>query len=237
MVYTAYMQIKIKKFTVFLIGVVALLLLIHIGLYVLDIYFFPGQMWLEHLIYRFDLDSEPSIPTWFSVILLFLGSVTALITGLNEKNKIFTKYWYIIAALLLLISMDEAASFHESFGLWLGQVLGVEISLGFATIRDWVVIALISVVLVSIVLWNFVRKLPKRTTWLLIAAGMVFIAGSLGVETLHFTAFKLEEGSFAHRLSNAAEEGTEMLGAVLVLYALMDYARRYAKPPKIDFTE
>lgn len=233
----AYMQINIKKLTFSLTGFVVLLLLIHLGLYLLDIYVFPGQTWLEHLIYRFDLDSEPSVPTWFSVILLFIASLAAFFVGISEKNKAFSKYWYFIASILLIFSIDEAASFHESFGLWLGQRLGVEIPLGFATIRDWVVIALIAVILVTIILWNFVRKLPKRTMWLLIAAAAVFVSGSLGVETLHFTAFSFEDASFAHRLSNAAEEGLEMLGAVLALYALLDYARRYTKPLKIDFTE
>ena len=227
------MQVSVRWLTIILAAVATALLLLHIWLFWLDIYVYPDQAWVDAMIARFDVDSEASVPTWFGQMLLFVAGLLAVVVGVADKH--LRHYWLVVAGLLGLLSLDEGSSFHETLGVWLGQSWGLELSLGFAVLRDWVILAGVAVLIVGLLLWRFVLLLPARTRWLLMSGAGLFVVGALGVETLHFTAFNFEFGSFAHRLSNAVEEALEMAGVIVVIYAIADYAARYAKPQRLKF--
>lgn len=150
-----------------------------------------------------------------------------------EQSQVLRKYWYVVAVLFLLMSIDEGASFHETIGVWVGQSLGWELSLGFAVLRDWVLLAMAAVLIAGLFLWRFFKLLPARTRWLLAASAILYICGALIVETLHFTTFEIQYGSAAQTVSNVIEEGFEMFGAIAAIYAIADYAKRNTKPQKL----
>lgn len=231
--YNLKMNISARWLTAALAATAVLLISLHLVFYVLA----DGstQGWLFNLAGRFNVDQETSLPTWFSQMLLLLAAGIAFFIARGEGLHRLRKYWYMVAVIMVLLSVDEGASFHETLGVWLGQHLGWQVSLGFAVLRDWVLLALIAAVVVGLLLWRFVVLLPARTRLLFALAAALFIGGALIVETLHFTTFQIEYGSFSQAVSNAVEEGFEMFGVITLIYALASYAARYIKPQKVKF--
>lgn len=227
------MNISVRRLTVALATAAALLIILHLFFYVLSDG--AGQGWLFNLAGRFNVDQESSLPTWFSQILLFTAAGIAFFIARTDESLGLRKYWYLVAAIMVLLSIDEGSSFHETLGVWVGQHLGWQLSFGFAVLRDWVLLALIAAIIVGLLLWRFILLLPARTRILLALSASLFIGGALIVETLHFTTFQIEYGSFSQVVSNAIEEGFEMFGVITLIYALASYAARYIKPQKVKF--
>lgn len=64
----------------------------------------------------FDMDDEVSIPTWFSQTLLFSAGVVALVLGFITKQlkERWHRHWWIVAGLLIYMSLDEGSGVHEN---------------------------------------------------------------------------------------------------------------------------
>jgi len=231
--YNSRMNIPARWLAVALAAIATTLIILHLFFYVLADG--AGQEWLFNLAGRFNLDQESSLPTWFSQILLFIAAGLAFFIARTDESPGLHKYWYMVAAIMLILSIDEGSSFHETLGVWIGQHLGWQLSLGFAVLRDWVLLALIAAIIVGLLLWRFIALLPARTRILLVVSAALFIGGALIVETLHFTTFQIEYGSFSQAVSNAIEEGFEMFGVITFIYALASYAGTHVKPQTIKF--
>lgn len=227
------MNISARWLTAALAATAVLLISLHLIFYILADG--SSQGWLFNLAGRFNVDQETSLPTWFSQVLLLLASGIAFFIARADELRSLRKYWYLVAVIMLLLSIDEGASFHETLGVWLGQHLGWQISLGFTVLRDWVLLALIAAAVVGLLLWRFIILLPARTRILFALAASLFIGGALIVETLHFTTFQIEYGSLSQAVSNAIEEGFEMFGAITFIYALSSYAASHIKSQKVKF--
>lgn len=161
----------------------------------------------------FDLDEEESIGTWFNCIsLLIAGQVLILITWLKHKSK-DKHYWSWLGLSLgfVVLSIDEIAGFHELVNT-------------IVTIIHWTYIGLFIVITLAILYSKFLWSLPKRTRFLFIISGSIFIGGAIIVEwsTIHYeTNDQLD--TLAYSLWNTLEEGMEILGVNLFIYALLDY--------------
>lgn len=226
------MKIAPQRLAATLVIISLSLIILHLVLYGLAVSY--DTNWLYMLADRFNVDHESSLPTWFSQALLLAGAAMAFFIARADSARL-KKYWYVVAGILLILSIDEGSGFHETLGVFVGQALGWQISLGFAVLRDWVLLSFIAVIIVGLFLFKFVRLLPVRTRWLLAASVVLFVGGALVVETIHFTTLEIAPGGADQRISNAIEEGFEMLGVVAVIYALADYAARRAKSKKIEF--
>ena len=88
-------------------------LLVAIAFYVIHI--FAVDIPLSSLRLWFDLDSDSSIPCWYSSIKLFLIACCIFIASQNNSYKrYFPSSWLIsLGFLFLFLSMDEAAAIHE----------------------------------------------------------------------------------------------------------------------------
>src|SRR3546814_926636 len=66
-------------------------------------------------IYRLDLDTEASLPTWLSSCLMLVCSLALLAIGVAVKRESLLKAlpWLLLAAAFLLLSLDEAVSLRE----------------------------------------------------------------------------------------------------------------------------
>lgn len=211
-----------------------MLLLLHIALQALTI-FGAAPVW-QPIADRFNVDLEASVPTWFSQILLGASALSAwLISRIRSIRGWAMWQWRFIAIILLSMSIDEGASFHETLGVGIGQYLGVEINLGVIVLRDWVVLGIGFMLLLGVLFLKFFLTLPVGTRLLLLTGSVIFLLGAVGWESLHFTTFNFvhNDPSFAARLSVAIEEGLEMAGAIIVLYAFLDFARRVSPELKL----
>jgi hypothetical protein len=131
-----------------------------------------------------------------------------------------------LAAIFLYLSVDEAASFHENLG-FTGLTATLK-SLGdfHGLLSSWVMVGAIFVLIVAVAYLRFLAALPVRTHFLFIIAGALYVGGALGVEILGYRYvffFGEPNVNFTYFMFVAIEEGLEMLGVVVFLYALLSH--------------
>ena len=85
----------------------------------------------------------------------------------------------------------------------------------------WTVIGFPILVLVALAYLGFLWHHRRRTGLLFLVAGVIYGGGAVGVE--HFTATDLN--SLHYNMWTALEEGMEMTGVILFIYALLDHMR------------
>ena len=106
--------------------------------------------------------------------------------------------------------MDEIAGFHEA----LNDIVD----------SSWAIPGGIAAAIFGLAYLRFLWHLPAQTRWLFVLSGCVFLGGAVGVE-MSTDWYKDQEllNTLAYNLWNAVEEGMEMGGVVLFIYALLRY--------------
>lgn len=208
--------------------VISATVLIAIHLIIFYIATTTGHDRLFGMVDRFNLDMENNVPTWFSATLFLIAASYSLVIAkvTAVRGLPYKRHWYALSALLVYLSIDEAASVHETANLWAAHIFGKGWDLGFVIIRDWTSLALVAVVVVALVFARFVLSLPAKTRNLFIISAAVYVGGAVLVESLQYTSFHMNPGQFGWHVSVAVEEGMELFGVILATYALADYAQR-----------
>lgn len=160
----------------------------------------------------FDVNTEANLPSWFSTSLWLLCAVTAVVIGVLLGRA----SWYLLAAICALASADEAATLHENL---LGAI-GASIDNSILHFT-WVVPGLLVAALVALMFVRLVRSLPTRARRGLITAGALFLAGSIGAETVSGLVLRAQGDGFGYVAATSVEEGLEMAGVLLFLATLL----------------
>ena len=178
----------------------------------------------------FDVNSESNVPTWFSSLLLFgdaflAGLVAAIVRRAGGRDA---RHWAGLAALLSLLSLDETAALHERLQIPAAALLGGPSGglLHFAWVLPGALLALV----VGTAFVGFVARLPGPTRRLVVAAGAVYLGAAAGLESVSGVVLEAHGDRAAYLLVTAAEEGLEMAGGVLLLYAFLRLLRLCAHP-------
>jgi hypothetical protein len=176
----------------------------------------------------FNVDAEVSIPTWYAQILLFVASgLLFLIAKLAKEHR---KYWYILAGIVLFVSIDEGASIHELLIVPVRELL--QISQG-PLYYTWVIIYGIALAVVGLFFVRFFACLPAKTRWLFAFAMGLFLMGALGMEMVGGLVVSTHMPELLYAVVVGTEELLEMLGVATFIYALLEYAARYKSLPKV----
>jgi len=207
-----------RRITIALATVAATLVALHIATWVV----YLNTDVLDHQAHwasLFDLDTETGIGTWFSSAMLLAASgVTMVLAAARRSVGLrWSIGWWIIGVALMAASFDEVAAVHES----LNSDPTIRLYIG-----HWTAAGAAFSIVFGILLMPFLWSLPDRTRWLLILSAVVYLAGALGVE--YATLGYEREGnlnSLAYNLWNAPEEGLEMAGVIIYLYAVLDHMR------------
>lgn len=204
-----------------LVGISILLIILHLVMQYLNLVVFREQNgFVFELSNRLDLDDEISLPTWYSQILLFAIGTVAFMAAYLQNKRTSRRLWLIIGGLGLLLSIDEGSSFHELLLQSLHNMYFLDTA---ATVSSnaWWLIAPFIVLFGGILIWKVIRLLPKRTALLFVVGGTMVVIGGTVVDAVSvivpITSF-LHQGIFV-----AVEEGLELLGSIIVLYAIVDY--------------
>lgn len=182
----------------------------------------------------FNLEGENNLPSWYSSVALLLSSVALGYIGLhhNQEADPFAWHWLALALLFFCLSTDEAASIHEMSASpihhWLervGHVDSVISVIGTA----WLLAGIPFAVIVFLGFWRFLLHLPFATRSLFLVAGSLYIMGAIGLEALggRYIAHHGGSHTLTYEMMVAMEEGLEMLGVVVFLYALMMYMAKH----------
>ena len=170
----------------------------------------------------FSVNIEQSIPTWFSVIILFFASVllTWIAVGKWRTNDQYRAHWVGLAVTFMYLSIDEGAVIHEI----LATELQVELELTNYLYFGWHVIAVPLVIIFGLIYLRFVFHLPARIRNLFIISAGIYVGGALGVEAISANRWYLDQGlSLTYLAIATLEEFCEMMGVIVFIYALLTY--------------
>lgn len=174
----------------------------------------------EEKIWLLDVDSEESLYTWLSTILLCVAALLAFVLSSSGRDAL---QWRAIGLLFVVMSVDEMLSLHEKLSEALSGSLETTGPFFFA----WVIPALAIVLVLAIVFLPFVFRLPRRIALMVIAAGVLFVTGALGLEMAAGVFLSGEDDLTAalatsrYRMMTNLEEGLEGLGVVVFIAALL----------------
>ncbi|NNF10900.1 MAG: hypothetical protein HKN74_11495 [Acidimicrobiia bacterium] len=200
-----------------LVVIAGLLVLAHYGGLAVGDGFDQG--WRSQLRRITDLNDETSIGTWYSSALLLLTAALAAL-HLNRGHYQDRLGWAVVAGAALFLSIDEATAIHERL-----DVLHEILDLNTATTFLWIVPYSLGLIGVIAVLRPFLGRLPARTKrWLLIGVGL-YLTAVLGLELVAAGARELSWDTLVEDVLIPIEEGLEMVGISVFIFALLDLAR------------
>lgn len=173
----------------------------------------------------FDLNLEANAPTWFSSALLLSAGITALLIA--SRTRLHRWHWMALGFVALLLSLDESAQIHEL----LSAALRSRLTLGGGF--SWTIVAIVSVLPVlfgAALFYRFITDIPADTRRGLIAAGIVYVTGVVGVDTIAALAHDGSGGVILVTALNTVEEVLEMVGIVMLIHALLTHLLRHTGP-------
>jgi hypothetical protein len=210
--------------------VIAVLVVLHLGSQFLRYAFGRDYQW--GLAAKLYLGAEASVPNWFSSVLLLASAAVLFAIGAARRRRDRT-HWIILGILFLGLSLDEAAALHDLVSPLFAGVFttlarlvgGPFVGLAQKPNYAWEIPGAIFCLVVAAAYVPFLRQLPRRTRNGFVAAGATYVAGAIGVDFIE----GWYSGLYGPRTPVfvalvTCEEGLEMIGAALFLYALLRYA-------------
>jgi hypothetical protein len=175
---------------------------------------------VEHyLIGQFDLDAEKNPPAPFAAFLLFLSAVLSALVAHSERRGKWVRHWQLLAIGFLVMSIDEAFSFHEKLIESTRRMLGDDYPLIFHF--AWVVPGMALVAALAVAFLGFLRALPASTRRRYVVAALTYLGGAVGMEMIGGRYYALYGSDFPQSLIAIAEEGMEMIGVCIFIHATL----------------
>ena len=175
---------------------------------------------------RFDLGHEPSIPAFYSSIVMLLAAAAAGFLAIYDTADQSRRRisWIFLSFILSLLAIDETVMFHE-----MGTAAMNKLGMGTSLYFSWVIPGSIFALIAGSMCTRLLLDLPRRTQLLFVTSAFIFLAGAIGMELIAGLIFsssanELEAvSSTAHIISQAIEEMMEMAGMALFLCSLLDF--------------
>ncbi|GJM34833.1 MAG: hypothetical protein DHS20C18_38340 [Saprospiraceae bacterium] len=210
-----------KKALIFLLSIISVLLAANIAVVILkfEVGHEGGLLLIEKL---FDFNYEKSIPTLFSVLILFCTSLILFLISISEyKRGGSSLYWYGLSFIFLFLTMDEFLEIHENIGEFIQSHIEHHGIFFFA----WVIPYGLLFIAFSFFYLRFLLQLPRRAMWLFIISGAIYVVGALGFESLGGWYIEVHgEENVLYAIIYTLEELFEILGISLFIYTLLSYA-------------
>lgn len=183
---------------------------------------------------HFALDAEHSLPTWFeSLIMATASALLAIMAVLSRRHDPQNRWhWTLLALVFILMSMDEAVSFHEATMAPLRETFKLSGFLYFS----WVILAAPILIVLAIFYIPFMLRLPRRTALRFAIAGAMFVGGAFGLEFVG--GYFVSAGGFEslpYKIAATCEETLEITGMVLFVTSLLRHLADTAPVLRVDF--
>lgn len=191
----------------------------------------PGETLWRRLA---NVETENTFPTWLSAALFGLNAATAWILGRAEHRAggRFDRHWRGLAVIMLVLSVDEIASFHEMAGGVIRRTFGLSGPFYYA----WVIPGLILVAALTVVYLRFVTSMPRPVRNRIVLAAALFIGGAAGLEMLGglFAETAARDGLGVALLATT-EEAMELSGLIVLLDSFLTLAEQSVGSLKLGF--
>jgi hypothetical protein len=174
----------------------------------------------------FDLGREASVPAGYSALLLLAAALLLALAASVERSREgrLWSYWAVLALGFAYLAADELVAVHEKLNRPLQNLLGAS--------RDattWVVAGALGALAAGVFFLPFLRALPARQAARFVAAGAVYVGSAVGLETVATQLGYEAAGGGGYGWATlglvALEEGGEMAGVALFVWALLDHLR------------
>ena len=173
-----------------------------------------------------DLDAEGNLPAWFSSFQLALIAIAfwVLAARFRATQRPSRRFLRACSAFFLLLSIDETAMFHERITESLGSryLDWVPVYAGNHP-GDAIICAMILVACVAAAfphlrgLW----QMSSRFSLIAAAGAAIYVTGAAVLESAGYKILRAGSTLSLYRAEVAVEEFFEMLGASLILYAVL----------------
>lgn len=171
------------------------------------------EAWLRSAL---SLSYEGNLPTWYSAGLLWTAALGLGACGAREESRDRSRWW-MLAALFMLMSLDEAISLHEELG-------GAE--LHGVLYFSWVVPGALLTGAIAFAYLRFWLRLPAPTRRGFACAFVLYVGGALGMELPLGAWFEVHgDENLGYALLDAIEESLEIFGVSVFLVAIAGHLR------------
>ena len=202
------------KLRYFLLAITGFLLgghcIVNVGIH----FFGNHKYWLDSL----NMDRELNIPTLFSTLLLF--SISMLMKKLyTTSGRESPRDWLLLSKIFFFLGLDEAVQIHEIFIIpgfrqYLHPMFG----------STWVIPYGFLAICLAYRYRFFLKQLPRDTSVRLVAAGLIYILGAIGMEIIGSHLIQsgiIKWQGFSYGMITGAEETLELLGLIIAIHALI----------------
>jgi len=220
---SAWLNLDTKQFSVILFVIAAVLVAVgaFANIVIYQIAESP-EADIARVMRRFDLGHEPSLPAWFSSMVLFLnGAMLVLIARAKKAHaEPFAMHWLVLGIIFLGLSIDEAVMFHEMADTLISNIFSTS---GFL-LFPWAVLGSAFALIVFFTYLSFLFHLPRRFAFLFVLSGALYVGGAAGMEFIAGSVIdRYGVESIYHTIVQTIEESLEMAGAILFFFSLMEY--------------
>ncbi len=189
----------------------------------------------REIVSRLSLNSELSIATWYSSLLLLICAVLlGIISSIKYKGQPsrYSRHWKILALTFMGLSIDESISLHEM----LIDPLKNALNAGGFFYYTWVVVAIPLVALFVVLNLRFLAHLPEKIRRLFWFSGAVYVAGAIGCEMIGGFFADLYNGptNMPYVIVMHLEETLEMAGVSFFIYTLLTYLGLFSSKVRFD---
>lgn len=227
----ALFTVSPRRVRAFLLGITAILLVIHLG-FVFARYSFELPFdWVVAPTFHFDV--EANVPTWFSVLLLLVSAALLFLIGARAgvEGLPYRFHWLALSAVFLFLSADEMIQIHERPGPAVRDALGTT---GYFY-SAWVLVAIPIVAVLALVFFRFIRHFdPKRRRGLFLAAAL-YLTGAIGMEIVG-SGWAYTHGltNLTYELMTTVEELLEMTGVIVFIHTLLSHMADIGREWRIE---
>ncbi|WP_052055236.1 hypothetical protein [Myxosarcina sp. GI1] len=182
------------------------------------------------LIKLFYLNNEKNLPTAYSSLSLLFCSLLLAVIAINKhiRSDRYRFHWTTLSLIFLYLSVDEAISIHEKSIETTRNLLNTTGFFYYA----WIIPVMFLLVIFILFYLKFIKRLPQKTRFLFLFAGMLFIVGALGIEMIGAKIYVMQnksEKNLIYAMVATLEETLEMMGTTVFIYALLDYIKKYIR--------
>ncbi len=181
-----------------------------------------GHGSLLGFVQMFDFNLERNVPTLYSSTnLMFSALLLMFVAAKHKAIKLPWVPWVGLSAVFCLLSIDEFFELHERTAAPVQQLLNISKDFYYV----WSIPYLLFIGVLFLLYFKLLMRLPERTRFLFILAGILFISGAVGFEAIGNFQSEIVQSreTLAYRLFVTCEEFLEMLSIVIFIYSLFDY--------------
>jgi len=176
------------------------------------------------LVRQFDLNGEGNLAAWFASFVLANCALAALVIGIVKRldGERLGARWTAFAAFVLLMAVDETAQLHDMATGPTRRALNVDWGVDFGVLYfAWIVPALL--VLAGAVLYfrPLLGSVAAGVRAHLVIAVLVYFGGAVGFEMISGSVAAGGRRTTSYLAVITVEETLELVGALLVLTALL----------------